>query len=98
VVSTGAQRRDRLGFSTRRLRHLQFQPHSGRNLVGAGFELSVPGERGDGFEPSSVTSSPFLLERRCSGPSCSWSAAPCSWKNRSPLRLAVAGISCSGAL
>jgi len=31
VVSTGAQRRDRLGFSTRRLRHLQFQPHSGRH-------------------------------------------------------------------
>jgi hypothetical protein len=31
VVSTGAQRRHRLGFSTRRLRHLQFQPHSGRN-------------------------------------------------------------------
>src|SRR6516225_4225599 len=31
VVSTGAQRRDRLGFSTRRLRHLQFQPHPGRH-------------------------------------------------------------------
>jgi len=31
VVSTGAQRRDLLGFSTRRLRHLQFQPHSGRH-------------------------------------------------------------------
>jgi hypothetical protein len=31
VVSTGAQRRNRLGFSTRRLRHLQFQPHSGRH-------------------------------------------------------------------
>ena len=31
MVSTGAQRRDRLGFSTRRLRHLQFQPHSGRH-------------------------------------------------------------------
>jgi len=40
-------------------------------LEGAGFELSVPGERGDGFEPSSVTSGPFLLGRRCSGPSCS---------------------------
>jgi hypothetical protein len=33
VVSTGAQRRDRLGFSTRRLRHLQFQPHPGRHLI-----------------------------------------------------------------
>src|SRR6516225_7159343 len=32
VVSTGAQRRDRLGFSTRRLRHLQFQPNPRRHL------------------------------------------------------------------
>src|SRR6516164_8726492 len=31
VVSTGAQRRDRLGFSTRRLRHLQFQPNPRRH-------------------------------------------------------------------
>jgi 4-hydroxyphenylacetate 3-monooxygenase len=27
------QRRDRLGFNTRRLRHLEFQPHPGRHLV-----------------------------------------------------------------
>jgi hypothetical protein len=30
VVSTGAPTPDRLGFSTRRLRHLQFQPNPGR--------------------------------------------------------------------
>src|ERR1700739_1994039 len=29
------QRQDRLGFSTRRLRHLQFQPNPGRHLLGA---------------------------------------------------------------
>src|SRR6516165_4476041 len=33
VVSTGARAPDRLGFSTRRLRHLQFQPNSGRHQV-----------------------------------------------------------------
>jgi len=48
VVSTGAQRRDLLGFSTRRLRHLQFQPHSGRH----------PAERKDGTGHRSTASTP----------------------------------------
>src|SRR6516165_9404429 len=41
VVSTGAQRRDRLGFSTRRLRHLQFQPHPGRHPAGNAVRLQL---------------------------------------------------------
>src|SRR5207248_3332071 len=34
VVSTGAPTPGCLGFSTRRLRHLQFQPHPGRHPEG----------------------------------------------------------------
>jgi hypothetical protein len=43
VVSTGAQRRERLGFSTRRLRHLQFQPHSGQERPPSTIPLTIAG-------------------------------------------------------